>query len=213
MGNRGVRIGISNPEIYLVQMRAIIEAACDLMQEGRNPVPEILLPMVSDVAEVTHLKRILVETAEAVMSARGVNVHYTIGCMVEVPRACMVADDLAKQVEFFSFGTNDLTQAAFGMSRDDMGQYFSEYQRSDVMKKSPLAQIDEEGVGALVKLGVDRGLKGKSSIVLGACGEHCGHASGVEFFHNTGLHYVSCAVNRVPVARLAAAQAAIQGRQ
>jgi pyruvate,orthophosphate dikinase len=212
-GNRGVRIGISNPEIYLVQMRAIIEAACDLVKQGLSPVPEVLLPLVSSVSELTFLKELLVNAAESVIGSRGVSVAYTIGCMIEVPRACVVADQLAKHADFFSFGTNDLTQSAYGMSRDDMGQYFAEYQRAGVMKTSPLSHLDEEGVGALVEMGVARGIGEKTNLVLGACGEHCGHAHGIQFFHNAGLHYVSCAVNRVPVARLAAGQAAIQGMQ
>jgi pyruvate,orthophosphate dikinase len=212
-GNRGVRIGISNPEIYLVQMRAIIEAACDLVKQGMSPVPEVLLPLVSSVSELTFLKGLLVDAAESVIGSRGVSVIYTIGCMIEVPRACVVADQLAKHADFFSFGTNDLTQSTYGMSRDDMGQYFAEYQRAGVMKTSPLSRLDEEGVGALVEMGVARGIGEKTNLVLGACGEHCGHAHGIQFFHNAGLHYVSCAVNRVPVARLAAGQAAIQGMQ
>ena len=209
MGHRGVRVGITTPDVYATQVRAIFEAACQLTQEGVLVEPEVMIPLVVMPAELERMRDLVVKVAETVLAEFGVNVKYRIGTMIELPRAALLADKIAKYADFFSFGTNDLTQMTYGFSRDDMGKYFPDYQRSGMMPDSPLAVFDVEGVGQLVKIGAERGREGNEQIKLGVCGEHGGDPVGIGFFHKLGLDYVSCSPYRVPVARLAAAHAAL----
>ncbi|MBI3402551.1 MAG: pyruvate, phosphate dikinase [Acidobacteria bacterium] len=209
LGHRGVRLGITYPEITEMQSRAILEAACRLNKEGVKIVPEIMIPLVGIVKELHDQKLIVDRVAADVMKEQGIKIKYLVGTMIEIPRGCIVADQIAKVAEFFSFGTNDLTQLTFGFSRDDIGKFLKIYQEKKILEKDPFASIDVEGVGDLVRTGVERGRKGRPSIKLGICGEHGGDAASVHFFHTVGLTYVSASPYRVPVARLAAAQAAL----
>jgi pyruvate, orthophosphate dikinase len=209
LGHRGVRLGITYPEITEMQARAIIEAACRLNKEGVKVVPEIMIPLVGTVKELRDQKNIVDRVAEETMKAEGVRVKYLVGTMIEVPRGSLVADEIAQEAEFFSFGTNDLTQLTFGFSRDDIGKFLKIYQDKKILEKDPFASIDVQGVGDLVRLGVERGRKGRPDLKIGICGEHGGDAASVHFFHDVGLDYVSASPYRVPVARLAAAQAAL----
>jgi pyruvate,orthophosphate dikinase len=209
LGHRGVRLGITYPEITEMQARAIIEAACRLNQEGVKVVPEIMIPLVGSVKELSHQKAIVDRVAEETMAAEGVRIKYLVGTMIEVPRGSIVADQIAQEAQFFSFGTNDLTQLTFGFSRDDVGKFLKIYQEKKILEKDPFASIDVQGVGDLVRVGVERGRRTRADLKLGICGEHGGDAASVHFFHNVGLDYVSASPYRVPVARLAAAQAAL----
>jgi pyruvate, orthophosphate dikinase len=209
LGHRGVRLGITYPEITEMQARAIIEAACRLNQEGIKVVPEIMIPLVGSVKELRDQKVIVDRVAEETMTAEGVRIKYRVGTMIEVPRGSIVADQIAEEAEFFSFGTNDLTQLTFGFSRDDVGKFLKIYQEKKILEKDPFATIDVEGVGDLVRVGVERGRRTRADLKLGICGEHGGDAASVHFFHDVGLDYVSASPYRVPVARLAAAQAAL----
>jgi pyruvate, orthophosphate dikinase len=209
LGHRGVRLGITYPEITEMQTRAILEAACRLQKEGTRVVPEIMIPLVGMVKELRDQKVIVDRVAAAVMKEQGVKVKYLVGTMIEVPRGAETADQIAAEAEFFSFGTNDLTQLTFGFSRDDVGKFLRIYQEKKILDKDPFASIDVEGVGAIVRTGVERGRKTRPDLKLGICGEHGGDAASVHFFHNVGLDYVSASPYRVPVARLAAAQAAL----
>jgi pyruvate,orthophosphate dikinase len=209
LGHRGVRLGITYPEITEMQTRAIIEAACRLRKEGLKVVPEIMIPLVGDVKELRDQKAIVDRVAEETMKAEGVKVKYLVGTMIEIPRGALTADHIAEEAEFFSFGTNDLTQLAFGFSRDDAGKFLKIYQDKKILEKDPFASIDVEGVGSLVHTGVQLGRKTRPDLKLGICGEHGGDPSSVHFFHKVGLDYVSASPYRVPVARLAAAQAAL----
>jgi pyruvate,orthophosphate dikinase len=209
LGHRGVRLGITYPEITEMQTRAIIEAACRLNKEGVKVVPEIMIPLVGTVKELRDQKTIVDRVAAETMKAEGVRVKYLVGTMIEVPRGSLVADQIAQEAEFFSFGTNDLTQLTFGFSRDDIGKFLKIYQDKKILEKDPFASIDVEGVGDLVRIGVERGRKGRPDLKIGICGEHGGDAASVHFFHSVGLDYVSASPYRVPVARLAAAQAAL----
>jgi pyruvate,orthophosphate dikinase len=209
LGHRGVRLGITYPEITEMQSRAILEAACRLNKEGVKIVPEIMIPLVGIVKELHDQKLIVDRVAADVMKEQGIKIKYLVGTMIEIPRGCIVADQIAKEAEFFSFGTNDLTQLCFGFSRDDIGKFLKIYQEKKILEKDPFASIDVEGVGDLVRVGVERGRKGRPNIKLGICGEHGGDAASVHFFHKVGLTYVSASPYRVPVARLAAAQAAL----
>lgn len=210
LGHRGCRLGITYPEIYEMQVQAIIEAACQLSKEGIVVVPEIMIPLIGTVQELEILKELAVNTADRVMQEQGTKIEYLVGTMIEIPRAALTADAVAKEAEFFSFGTNDLTQMAFGFSRDDIGTFLPDYMDQGILEKDPFQSIDQVGVGSLVKIAVEKGRAARPDLHLGVCGEHGGDPSSVEFFHNVGLDYVSCSPFRVPIARLAAAQANIK---
>jgi pyruvate, orthophosphate dikinase len=212
LGHRGVRLGITYPEITEMQTRAIMEAACQLAKEGLKVTPEIMIPLVGHVKELRDQKAVVQRVAEAVMKERGQKVKYLVGTMIEVPRGAMTADQVAEEADFFSFGTNDLTQLTFGFSRDDIGKFLRIYQEKKILDKDPFATFDVEGVGPIVKIAVELGRKTRPDIKLGVCGEHGGDPASVHFFEAVGLNYVSCSPYRVPVARLAAAQAALSVR-
>jgi pyruvate,orthophosphate dikinase len=213
LGHRGCRLGVTFPEIYEMQVRAIFEAACNLKKQGYNPVPEVMIPLVSLQGELEICFEYTNRVAREVMEKEGVEVEYMIGTMIEVPRACCIAGDIAKIAQFFSFGTNDLTQTTFGFSRDDVeGKFFGEYIRRRIFQVSPFETLDVKGVGKLVEMAVRDGRAANEKLELGICGEHGGDPSSVEFCHKVGLDYVSCSPLRVPIARLAAAQAAIKER-
>ena len=209
LGHRGVRLGITYPEITEMQTRAIIEAACKLNKEGIKIVPEIMIPLVGIPKELKDQKAIVDRVADETMKAQGVRIKYLVGTMIEVPRGSIVADQIAEDAEFFSFGTNDLTQLTFGFSRDDVGKFLRIYEAKKILEKDPFQSIDVQGVGDLVRVGVERGRKARPDLKIGICGEHGGDAASVHFFHTVGLNYVSASPYRVPVARLAAAQAAL----
>ena len=211
MGHRGCRLDVTYPEIARMQTRALMEAAIEVKEEdGFDIVPEIMIPLVGEVKELKFVKDIVVSTAELVKKEKNSNMEYHIGTMIEIPRAALTADEIAKEAEFFSFGTNDLTQMTFGFSRDDAGKFLDSYYENKIYEQDPFARIDQKGVGKLVKMAVELGKKVRPDIKLGICGEHGGDPSSVEFCHNIGLTYVSCSPFRVPIARLAAAQAAIK---
>ena len=211
MGHRGCRLAVTYPEIAKMQTRALMEAAIEVSNEdGYNIVPEIMIPLVGEVKELKYVKDIVVETAEIVKKEKNSNIEYHIGTMIEIPRAAITADEIAKEAEFFSFGTNDLTQMTFGFSRDDAGKFLNSYYETKIYEQDPFAKLDQTGVGALVKMAVEKGRSTRDNIKLGICGEHGGDPSSVEFCHSIGLNYVSCSPFRVPIARLAAAQAAIK---
>ncbi len=211
MGHRGCRLAVTYPEIARMQTRALMEAAIEVAEEdGYNIVPEIMIPLVGEVKELKYVKDVVIETAEKVKAEKGSDMEYHIGTMIEIPRAALTADEIAKEAEFFSFGTNDLTQMTFGFSRDDAGKFLNSYYDTKIYENDPFAKIDQVGVGSLVKMAVELGKKTRPNIKLGICGEHGGDPSSVEFCHSVGLNYVSCSPFRVPIARLAAAQAAIK---
>ena len=211
MGHRGCRLAVTYPEIAKMQTRALMEAAIEVKaEEGYDIVPEIMIPLVGEVKELKYVKDIVVETAEEVKKEKKSDMNYHIGTMIEIPRAALTADQIAKEAEFFSFGTNDLTQMTFGFSRDDAGKFLSAYYEKKIYEQDPFARIDQTGVGQLVEMAVKKGQETRPDIKLGICGEHGGDPSSVEFCHNIGLTYVSCSPFRVPIARLAAAQAAIK---
>jgi pyruvate,orthophosphate dikinase len=212
LGHRGVRLGITYPEITEMQARAIMEAACQLNKEGLKIVPEIMIPLVGLVKELRDQKAIVDRVAAEVMKEQKVRIKYLVGTMIEVPRGAVTADEVATEAQFFSFGTNDLTQMTFGFSRDDVGKFLRIYQEKKILDKDPFATFDAEGVGQLVALGVQKGRATRADLKLGICGEHGGDPSSVHFFHKVGLDYVSASPYRVPVARLAAAQAALSVR-
>ena len=212
MGHRGCRLAVSYPEIAEMQTRAILEAAINVSKKHPDwkIVPEIMVPLAGEVKELAYVKSIIVDTANKLFDEVGSKVDYLVGTMVEVPRAALTADEIAQEAEFFSFGTNDLTQMCMGFSRDDAGRFLGVYYDKKLYEQDPFARIDQKGVGKLVEMGVQLGRKTRPDIHLGICGEHGGDPSSVEFFHRVGLDYVSCSPFRVPVARLAAAQAAIR---
>jgi pyruvate,orthophosphate dikinase len=209
LGHRGVRLGITYPEITEMQARAIMEAACQLNKEGLKVVPEIMIPLVGLVKELKDQKAVVDRVAAEVMKERKVKIKYLVGTMIEVPRGAITADEVAGEAQFFSFGTNDLTQMAFGFSRDDVGKFLRVYQDKKILDKDPFATLDAEGVGQLVAMGVEKGRATRPDLKVGICGEHGGDPASVHFFHKVGLDYVSASPYRVPVARLAAAQAAL----
>jgi pyruvate,orthophosphate dikinase len=192
-----------------MQARAIMEAACQVTKEGGKAVPEIMIPLVGDVLELADQKKIVVRVAEAVIKERGVKVKYLVGTMIEVPRGAIMADEIAREADFFSFGTNDLTQLTYGFSRDDIGKFLGAYQERKILGRDPFASLDTVGVGALVEMGTKKGRSTKPNLKIGICGEHGGDPSSIHFFHKVGFDYVSCSPFRVPVARMAAAQAAL----
>jgi pyruvate,orthophosphate dikinase len=202
---------VTYPEIYETQVQAIIEAACNLSSQGVTVLPEIMIPIVGVEEELKRMRKLTVDTAERVMSERGVHVNYTVGTMIELPRACMIADDIARDADFFSFGTNDLTQTTYGISRDDSAHFLPAYIEKGVVEVDPFVKLDQEGVGGLMRIGVGKGRSVKPNLKIGICGEHGGEPSSVEFCHREALDYVSCSPYRVPIARVAAAQAALRG--
>jgi pyruvate,orthophosphate dikinase len=210
LGHRGVRLGITYPEITEMQTRAIIEAACQLAKEGLKVVPEIMIPLVGLVKELRDQRAIVDRVAAETMKAKGVTIKYLVGTMIELPRGAVTADAIAEVAQFFSFGTNDLTQLTFGFSRDDVGKFLKEYLDKKILEKDPFVSIDVEGVGKLVKIGIELGRKTKKDLKIGVCGEHGGDPASIHFFHGAGMDYVSASPYRIPVARLAAAQAALQ---
>jgi pyruvate,orthophosphate dikinase len=211
LGHRGCRLGITFPEIYRMQVRAIAEAACQVADEGVKVRPEIMIPLVSHVKELERLRALAEDEIAKVMKAQsGKKVKISIGTMIEVPRAALVADEIAKHADFFSFGTNDLTQMAYALSRDDAQKFLPEYLETGILEDDPFVSIDRDGIGQLVRIGVERGRSTRPDIKVGICGEHGGDPKSVQFCDEAGLDYVSCSPFRVPVARLAAAQAAIR---
>ena len=209
LGHRGCRLGISYPEITEMQAQAIFEAACELRREGKHPFPEVMIPLVGSRQELHEQKIIVERIAAATQKAYGVKVRYLIGTMIELPRACMVADEIAEEAEFFSFGTNDLTQTCLGLSRDDAGKFLPTYVLNGLLPQDPFVSIDRQGVGALMKIAVTKGRKTRKHLEMGICGEHGGDPKSVAFCHDIGLSYVSCSPFRVAIAKLAAAQAAL----
>ncbi len=211
LGHRGCRLAVTYPEIYRMQTRAIIEAALDIKNAGMESIlPEIMIPLIGDVVELKYVKKEIEEEIQLVFEERNDKVNYLIGTMIEVPRAAITADEIATEAEFFSFGTNDLTQMGYGFSRDDAGKFLSDYESKGIFEKSPFEVLDQKGIGKLMEIAVDLGKKTRANIKLGICGEHGGEPSSVEFCHRLGLDYVSCSPYRVPIARLAAAQAVIK---
>jgi pyruvate,orthophosphate dikinase len=211
LGHRGCRLGITYPEITEMQTRAIIEAAIEVAKEKKiEIVPEIMIPLVGNVREYAHQKEIVAKTADELIKKSGVKMRYMVGTMIEVPRGALTADEIAREAEFFSFGTNDLTQMTLGFSRDDVGSFVPHYIKEGILEKDPFQVLDRVGVGQLVRMAVEKGRSAKPKLKLGICGEHGGDPSSIEFCHIVGLDYVSCSPYRVPIARLAAAHAALK---
>jgi pyruvate,orthophosphate dikinase len=210
MGHRGCRLGITFPEIFEMQVKAIAEAACELIKSGDSIVPEIMIPLVGEFNEFKWLKDLLVPVIEKVIKQSGVKMRYEIGTMIEIPRAALTADAIATEADFFSFGTNDLTQMTYGFSRDDAGKFLKDYLDKKILPEDPFKTLDTVGVGRLMKMAVDLGRGAKKGLHIGICGEQGGDPDTIKFCHNIGLNYVSCSPYRVPIARLAAAQAAIE---
>lgn len=213
MGHRGCRLAVTYPEIAIMQTRAVIEAAINVNKAGINVTPEIMIPLIGDINELRYVKNIVTTTADKIISENNSNIKYKVGAMIEIPRAILIADKIAKEAEFFSFGTNDLTQLTYGFSRDDASKFLKDYYDKKIFEKDPFASIDEEGVGKLVDIGAKLGRQARPNISLGICGEHGGDPKSIEFCHKIGLSYVSCSPYRVPIARLAAAQAAIKSNK
>ena len=213
MGHRGCRLDVTYPEIAVMQTKAIIEAAINVNNQGMNVIPEIMIPLIGDPNELKFVKNIIVKTADEIIKDSNINLKYEVGTMIEIPRACMLADKIAEDAEFFSFGTNDLTQLGFGFSRDDAGKFLKSYYEKNIYEFDLFQKIDEQGIGRLVKMAVELGKKTRPNISLGICGEHGGDPASIDFCHRAGLTYVSCSPFRVPIARLSAAQAAISNTQ
>jgi len=213
LGHRGCRLAVTYPEMARMQTRAIIEAAIEVLKEGIKVKPEIMIPLVGIEEEMIFVKNVVKSTAEEVIKEKNVELEYLIGTMIEIPRASLIADDIAKEAEFFSFGTNDLTQMGFGFSRDDAGKFIGEYLDKEILPKDPFQSIDQKGIGKLVEMGVELGRRSKPDLKIGVCGEHGGDPESIDFFHRVGLDYVSCSPYRVPIARLSAAQAAIRNKK
>jgi len=212
LGHRGCRLGITYPEITEMQVRAIMEAACKLAKKGKTVLPEIMIPLVGHINELKNQKAVVVRVAKSVMKDYGVKIKYLVGTMIEIPRGAITADKIAAEAEFFSFGTNDLTQMGFGFSRDDAGKFINDYLAKGILKSDPFQTIDQDGIGRLIEMGIKRGRKTKKNLEIGICGEHGGDPDSVKFCHRIGMDYVSCSPFRVPIARLAAAQAVIEER-
>jgi pyruvate,orthophosphate dikinase len=210
LGHRGCRLAITYPEIAVMQTEAVIMAALAVKEKGIQVFPEIMIPLVGTEKEFEYLREIVVETANKVFARENDSVEFLIGTMIEIPRACLVADKIARTAQFFSFGTNDLTQMTFGFSRDDAGVFLPEYVAKKILPRDPFQVLDQEGVGQLVQLGIRNGRKTRPDLEVGICGEHGGEPSSVEFCSKVGMNYVSCSPYRVPIARLAAAQARIK---
>jgi pyruvate,orthophosphate dikinase len=212
LGFRGCRLAILYPEIYDMQARAVFEAACDVAAKGQAPIPEIMIPFVIAKREFDLLKARVDAVARQVFAERGRTIAYLLGAMIELPRAVLKAGEIAESAEFFSFGTNDLTQATMGLSRDDAAKFLATYVERGVLARDPFVSLDAEGVGELVAMAVERGRKARPGLKLGICGEHGGDPESIAFFERVGLDYVSCSPFRAPIARLAAAQAALAKR-
>jgi len=210
LGFRGCRLGISYPEITEMQAQAIFEAAVNMAKKGVKVKPEVMIPLVGNVNELKLQEAIVRRVAAEVFKKKGKKVNYLVGTMIELPRAAVTADKIAQVAEFFSFGTNDLTQTAMGLSRDDAGKFLPKYIENEIIPKDPFEALDQEGVGELVKMGTEKGRSTNEKLKVGICGEHGGEPSSIDFFHRTGLNYVSCSPFRVPIARLAAARAALR---
>lgn len=213
LGHRGCRLGVTYPEIYEMQAQAIMEAACGLAKEKVKVIPEIMIPLVGHVNELKNMREVVVSTAERVQKEYKVKVPYTVGTMIELPRACVTADEIAQIADFYSFGTNDLTQTVYGLSRDDAGRFLPFYIENRVLTEDPFITIDQNGVGAMMRMAVEKGRGVKKDLKMGICGEHGGEPKSVEFCHKIGLNYVSCSPFRVPIARFAAAQASLKGKK
>jgi pyruvate,orthophosphate dikinase len=209
LGFRGCRLGIIYPEITDMQARAIFEAAAETKKKGIEVEPEVMIPLVGHVKELAHQEALVRRVAAEVMKEQGVRFKYLVGTMIEIPRGAITADEIAVVAEFFSFGTNDLTQTTLGVSRDDAGRFLLPYVEKDIYPKDPFEVLDRDGVGQLIRTAVEKGRKARPGLKLGICGEHGGEPSSVEFCHQLGLNYVSCSPFRVPIARLAAARAAL----
>ena len=209
LGHRGCRLGVTYPEITKMQSRAIFEAAVELSQEGITVLPEVMVPLVGTVQEFRNQRNLIRSTAEKVFSEKSVEIQYLIGTMIEVPRSALTAGEIALEADFFSFGTNDLTQMTFGYSRDDSVKFLPEYIALKILPENPFESIDRDGVGQLIRLGTEKGRQAKPNLKIGICGEHGGDPSSVYFCHELGMNYVSCSPFRVPIARLAAAQAGL----
>ena len=213
LGHRGCRLAVTYPEIATMQTRAVREAAIEVKQEkGFDIVPEIMIPLVGEKKELQFVKNVVVETAEKVKAYYESDINYHIGTMIEIPRAALLANEIAEEAEFFSFGTNDLTQMTFGFSRDDAGKFLEAYYDNKIYESDPFAKLDQDGVGQLIAMAAEKGRSTRPDIKLGICGEHGGDPASVEFCHRVGLNYVSCSPYRVPIARLAAAQAALNDK-
>lgn len=210
LGHRGCRLGLTYPDISEMQVEAIFEAACEVQKQGIKCVPEIMIPLVGIAEEFRIAKRQVDEIAERVFSRLGMRVLYLTGTMIELPRAALTAHEIAMDAEFFSFGTNDLTQTTYGFSRDDIGKFLPKYLEMKILGKDPFVTLDQEGVGELMRIAVERGRSARGNLKIGICGEHGGDPESVEFCHRLNFHYVSCSPFRVPIARLAAAQAALK---
>ena len=213
LGHRGCRLGVTYPEITEMQARAIFEAAVQVAKKGVKVIPEVMIPLIGGVKELENQKQIVDRVAKEVLEAAGMpDLKYMVGTMIEIPRAALTADSVAKEAEFFSFGTNDLTQTTMGLSRDDYTKFQKDYEKAKIFDNDPFAVLDQEGVGQLVKMAVEKGRKARPDLEVGICGEHGGEPSSVAFCYRVGMDYVSCSPYRVPIARLAAAQAAIAGK-
>lgn len=210
LGHRGCRLGITYPEIYEMQVQAIFEAACELMSENVTVVPEIMIPLISDAKELSLIRNEVKEIAEKTMDNTSTRIDYLIGTMIELPRAAITADKIAQHAEFFSFGTNDLTQTTFGFSRDDAGKFLPLYIDKEILEMDPFVVLDQEGVGELIKMGITKGRSTNPDLKVGICGEHGGEPKSIKFGYVSGLDYVSCSPYRIPIARLAAAQAVLE---
>ncbi len=213
LGHRGCRLGVTYPEIYAMQAQAIMEAACELTKKKIKVIPEIMIPLVGHVKELVAMKEVVINVAKEVLKKANIKVPYTVGTMIELPRACVTSDEIAEVADFYSFGTNDLTQTVFGLSRDDAGRFLPFYVEEGILEDDPFVSIDQIGVGAFMKIAVEKSRKVKKNIKLGICGEHGGEPKSVEFCHNIGLDYVSCSPFRVPIARFAAAQAQLRNKR
>ena len=214
MGHRGCRLAVTFPEIAEMQTRAVMQAAINVKKEcGYDIVPEIMIPLVGSKKELDFVKSIVDATAKKVFEEQGITLPYHVGTMIEIPRAAVTADEIAQSAEFFSFGTNDLTQMTFGFSRDDAAKFLGSYYDNKIFESDPFARLDQDGVGQLVKMAAEKGRATRPNIKLGICGEHGGDPSSIKFCHNVGLNYVSCSPFRVPIARLAAAWAAIEAEK
>jgi pyruvate,orthophosphate dikinase len=213
LGHRGCRLGVIFPEITRMQARAILTAACQVKKEGGEVHPEIMIPLVALRAELENQAKVVREAAQQVFADEGVTVDYLVGTMIELPRAALTADEIAEEAEFFSFGTNDLTQTTFGLSRDDSGRFLPHYVEREFIGADPFASLDTRGVGELVAIGTKRGRSARKGLKVGICGEHGGDPASIRFCHDTGLDYVSCSPFRIPIARLAAARAQLENKR
>ena len=210
LGHRGCRLGNTYPEITVMQTRAILSAAIQLKKEGYDPQPEIMIPLIGIVNEFDEQEKVIRDTARQLFAEEGVELHFRVGTMIEIPRAALTADQIARHAEYFSFGTNDLTQMTFGYSRDDIASFLPVYLDKKILSVDPFQELDQEGVGQLIRMAVERGRSTRPDLPCGICGEHGGDPHSVKFCHHIGLSYVSCSPFRVPIARLSAAQAAIE---